>query len=466
MFFKRRVTENAQASSTVVQEAEQARQLEQNLISRTERLERTIQNIVNTQQQIVLINIEVVNNNLYDEQTVCYINSATTHQFVKQIKFEQLEQMMNDHIFAETCHESLLNGKSFNITHEVKLGNGEIRTARSHGSIEKINGQMTSICIYMTDIEMGMKQLKELEDYKLKHGLISRVLREAFWDMTVEKGDPVNPKNEFWWSQQFRELLGFNNEQDFPNVMSSWSDRLHPEDKHKALQAFEEHLMDFSGRTPFNVDYRLKLKSGEYRWFHATGETLRDQKGMPIRIAGVIRDITEDIHKDIYVNDMNEKFAQLSKSISELVQGISSITTHAQELAETQEITASAADNVKEATSKTAEISNLIKSIADQTNLLGLNASIEAARAGEHGKGFDVVAQEVRKLASHSSEATNQIDESLVGMKGSVSEIVAQMARISALTQNQAALTEELGASADEIQTMTKNMLAISMKNY
>lgn len=466
MFFKRKVIENTQVAVKTTAEIDQLKQMEQNFMKRVERLEHTIQNVVNTEQHTVLMNIEVVNNDLYHEQTVCYISSATSHSFSQQIKFSQLEQMMNDQQLLEACMDILKNGRPFNITHEMKLKNGEIRNARSKGSAEKIDDQTTVIYIYMTDIEMGLKHVKDLEDYKVKHDLITNVLREAFWDMTVEKGDPVNPKNEFWWSQQFRELLGFNNEQDFPNIMSSWSDRLHPEDKGKAMKAFEDHLMDFSGRTPFDVDYRLKLKSGEYRWFHATGETLRDHKGTPIRIAGVIRDITEEVNKEAYMNDMNEKFAQLSKSIAELVQGINSITTHAQQLAETQEITASAADNVKTATAKTGEISNLIKNIADQTNLLGLNASIEAARAGEHGKGFDVVAQEVRKLASHSSEATNQIDESLVGMKGSVSEIVEQMGRISELTQNQAALTEELGASADEIQTMTQAMLEISFKNY
>lgn len=241
--------------------------------------------------------------------------------------------------------------------------------------------------------------------------------------------------------------------------MSSWSDRLHPEDKQAALDAFSAHLMDFSGHTPFDIDYRLQLKSGEYRWFHASGTTLRDAKGAPLRVAGTIRDISLERNKKAIVEETTARMEELSASISEMVAGIGSITVQAQQLASTQEQTSSAANDAKSLADETQTISNFIKGIADQTNLLGLNAAIEAARAGEHGKGFGVVADEVRKLAVNSAEATDNIEQTLTQMKQSIDTILTQMTKINDLAQMQAALTEQMNASADEINTMSQDLV-------
>lgn len=145
--------------------------------------------------------------------------------------------------------------------------------------------------------------------------------------------------------------------------------------------------------------------------------------------------------------------------------GIGSITTQAQQLASTQEKTTVAANDAKVLADETQVISNFIKGIADQTNLLGLNASIEAARAGEHGKGFGVVADEVRKLAVNSAEATSNIESSLTQMKGSIDTILDYMNVINELVQTQAALTEQMNATADEINLMSQDIVEFAKQN-
>ena len=80
--------------------------------------------------------------------------------------------------------------------------------------------------------------------------------------------------------------------------------------------------------------------------------------------------------------------------------------------------------NTNDRASQISSASNMIKSISDQTNLLALNAAIEAARAGEAGKGFAVVAEEIRKLAEQSNQFTEEIQEIVQGLMEKVTETV------------------------------------------
>ena len=127
----------------------------------------------------------------------------------------------------------------------------------------------------------------------MKYKLANDALNVALWDMNVVEGDPINPDNEFTWSNEIRQMLGYDNEVDFPNIMRSWSDRLHPDDRERTLNQFRAHIEDKSGKTPYDIEYRLMTKEGEFRHFHALGTTLRDDEQNPLRVAGALMDITE-----------------------------------------------------------------------------------------------------------------------------------------------------------------------------
>jgi len=97
------------------------------------------------------------------------------------------------------------------------------------------------------------------------------------------------------------------------------------------------------------------------------------------------------------------------------------------------------------------EIIQVIDDIAEQTNLLALNAAIEAARAGEHGKGFAVVADEVRKLAERSSKATKEIAELITNIQKVTSEAVTAMEQGTAEVEQGARLAFDAGNALNEI---------------
>jgi PAS domain S-box-containing protein len=289
----------------------------------------------------------------------------------------------------------------------------------------------------------------------------------GLWDAILFNGDAMHKQSRWTWTPEFRRLCGFSSEAEFPNVVQSWSDRLHPDDAGPTFAAFGAALASGSG---YDVSYRLKVKDGSYRWFRATGGVVKDNAGVPRRACGSLVDIhaakqaEEDRRK--MLQDLADKF---EKSVGGLVEGVSQSAAQlqgtAKSMADTAEHTtrqsavvasasAETTHNVQTVASATEQLAasigeiggqvnessrivgtavgqandtnakvqslsvaaqkigdvvRLINDIAGQTNLLALNATIEAARAGDAGKGFAVVASEVKTLATQTANATDEI---------------------------------------------------------
>lgn len=163
------------------------------------------------------------------------------------------------------------------------------------------------------------------------------------------------------------------------------------------------------------------------------------------QIQSSIKQISANSESSIQTsNKATEKAFEGNEAISVSVKQMNSINESVNELAEVIK-------GLGESSKEIGQIVNVITGIADQTNLLALNAAIEAARAGEQGKGFAVVADEVRKLAEQSSESAQQISRLIADIQHETEKAVLSMEETNHEVKNGIELVNTAGESFQQI---------------
>jgi methyl-accepting chemotaxis protein len=118
--------------------------------------------------------------------------------------------------------------------------------------------------------------------------------------------------------------------------------------------------------------------------------------------------------------------------------------------------------DLKRESDKIGSVLDVIKSVAQQTNLLALNAAIEAARAGEAGRGFAVVADEVRSLAQRTQKSTEEIEELIVGLQNGTQQVATIMDNSRGLTDSSVELTRRAGSALENITRTVSTIQAMN----
>ncbi|MBF0444337.1 MAG: PAS domain S-box protein [Magnetococcales bacterium] len=154
---------------------------------------------------------------------------------------------------------------------------------------------------------LGYKSREALQASEERYALAERAVNDGLWDWNIITG-------EDYLSPRWKWILGYQ-EDELPNLESSFFNLIHPDDKGAASEALRRHLEE---NARYSVELRLRHKDGSYRWILSRGEAVRDADGRPVRMVGSITDIS----KRKRAEEQIQREQQFTQSVIESMSGI------------------------------------------------------------------------------------------------------------------------------------------------
>lgn len=174
--------------------------------------------------------------------------------------------------------------------------------------------------------------------------------------------------------------------------------------------------------------------------------------------------VTEPVDKFDEAREIADKMYDSTSILASTTEEISAQT---EEIASVCQVLAQVAQKLKDQVKEMDTILGFIRSIANQTNLLGLNAAIEAARVGDMGRGFGVVAGEIRNLSNRSGESIKQIETLINEMQNDSDQVYQQMNHVDTVVSEIATAITNVANAVQQVAVMSDglNKLAVSLES-
>ena len=312
---------------------------------------------------------------------------------------------------------------------------------------------------------------QELETVRTRSDLLDSACGVGLWQAIMHDGDAMHPNSRWSWSAEFRRLVGYESETDFPDVVQSWSDRLHPDDVAPTFAKFTGHLADKTGRTRYDAIYRLRLRDNSYQWFRATGGCKHLPDGRTIVACGSLTNINEQKEAALTMS----RDAEESKTVIDvLASGLSALAGGDLQFrlsAALPDHAASLRQDFNTAMGKLQETLQAVASNADAIRLgsgeissasddLARRTEQQAASLEETAAALDEITATVKKTSESSLHARDVVASAKQDAEHS-GEVVSQAVQAMSVIEKSAQQVSQIIGVIDEIAFQT-NLLALN----
>ncbi len=297
-------------------------------------------------------------------------------------------------------------------------------------------------------IEGNLEKIGDAEKFSGGYRTIIEGFNKTIWEIIIRVRDAEEIMDKLSEGDLTARMLGDfkGNYRRLQNIVN------------KLGNSLENLVGDVAEAVSATASASTEISSSTEEMAAGAEEQSRQASEVAVSVEEMTRTIIETTRNASNANEASTSYGKIAKEggiiVSETIEGMTRISLVVQKSAET-------VTQLGNSSGQIGEIIQVIDDIADQTNLLALNAAIEAARAGEHGRGFAVVADEVRKLAERTTKATKEIATMIKQIQKDTEDAVVSMKEGTSEVENGKKLADQAGESLNQIIAGADNVVGI-----